>query len=100
MRETLNVLPGLTSPGSLAYFAEEARLPRSPEEAERFYLEEVLPRKIALDLVYVRNRSLRYDTELVIRTAASIVGAHDVFLRRQAWEAAEAKMLLHAEALG
>jgi lipopolysaccharide/colanic/teichoic acid biosynthesis glycosyltransferase len=94
MRETLDVLPGLTSPGSLAYFADEASLPGSPQEAETLYLTEILPRKIALDLVYVRNRSRAYDAELIIRTLASILGMREVFRRRVAWEAAEAAELV------
>jgi lipopolysaccharide/colanic/teichoic acid biosynthesis glycosyltransferase len=96
MRETLDVLPGLTSPGSLAYYADEASLPASPEEAERLYLAEILPRKIALDLVYVRNRSSRYDAELIIRTVASIIGVHGIFRRHAAWEVAEAAQLVEA----
>jgi lipopolysaccharide/colanic/teichoic acid biosynthesis glycosyltransferase len=98
MRETLDVLPGITSPGSLAYFADEQSLPQSPQDAERLYLTEILPRKIALDLVYVRNSSWRYDAELVVRTVASIVGAHNLFRRHREWEQAEAATLMSADA--
>jgi lipopolysaccharide/colanic/teichoic acid biosynthesis glycosyltransferase len=99
MRETLAVLPGLTSPGSLAYYADETALPKTPQEAERLYLTEILPRKIALDLVYVRHRSWRYDAELIIRTAASIVGARDIFRRHRDWEAAQAEALVQGGVL-
>lgn len=94
MIETLDVLPGLTSPGSLAYFAEESALPADANVALQVYVAELLPRKIARDLVYVRNRSWRYDAELVCRTVGSIVGAHTMFRRRQNWEVAEAARLL------
>ncbi len=96
MLETLRVLPGLTSPGSLAYYAAEASLPDDPFEAERVYIAELLPRKIALDLVYVRNRSWRYDAELVARTTASMVGLHGLFAGHRAWEQGEAERLLSA----
>jgi lipopolysaccharide/colanic/teichoic acid biosynthesis glycosyltransferase len=98
MRESLAVLPGLTSPGTLSYFAEEAQLSDDPTERERVYAAQLLPRKIALDLVYIRNRSSCYDAELVIRTLASIAGVTKIFRRHQEWEQTEACRLLQAEA--
>ncbi|MGI8761838.1 MAG: sugar transferase [Jatrophihabitantaceae bacterium] len=93
MHETLCVAPGIASPGSLAYYADEAALPQDAGEAQRRYLSEVLAGKLALELVYVRNRSWRYDVELVLRALAAILGRRDVFPARQAWERAEAKRL-------
>lgn len=94
MRRSLEVPPGLTSPGSLSYFAYEAELPSDPVEAERTYLCDRLPRKIALDLVYVDNRSRRYDLELVLRTIAGIAGVAGIFRTRESWEHQEAERLL------
>jgi lipopolysaccharide/colanic/teichoic acid biosynthesis glycosyltransferase len=66
--ETLAVRPGLSSPGSLyGYTHGDALL--SPERPEGSYAERLLPVKLALDLVYVRRASLRYDLTLVVRTA-------------------------------
>ncbi len=96
MLQTLAVLPGLTSPGSLHYYADEARLPDDAAEAEKIYVAELLPRKIALDLVYIRNRSWRYDVEVVVRTIASMLGHTGLFPARQAWERGEAERLLAA----
>lgn len=93
MRQTLAVLPGLTSPGSLKYYAEESQLPRDVGEAEAIYLSESLPRKIALDLVYIRNRSWRYDLEVVLRTVLLLVGMPGMFRRREEWERGEAEQL-------
>ncbi len=66
--ETLRVLPGLTSPGSIyAYTHGEAQLDmRDPDGC---YGERLLPLKLALDLVYVRRASLGYDLALIARTA-------------------------------
>jgi lipopolysaccharide/colanic/teichoic acid biosynthesis glycosyltransferase len=94
MRRTLNVLPGLTSPGSLDYFAREERMPADPAEAERVYVSTLLPRKAALDLVYIQNRSWHYDLQLVVRTAGSMLGARTLFRRRCAWERLEAAGLM------
>ena len=96
MLETLAVAPGLTSPGSLDYYAGEAGLPDDPAEAERVYVTELLPRKIALDLIYVQDRCWQYDVELVIRTLAAMVGIRSAFSAHSCRERAAATELLSA----
>lgn len=100
MLESLEVAPGITSPGSLHYFADEATLPDDPHQAERVYLDRLLPAKIALDLVYVRNRSLRYQLEIIMRTALGIIGLGRLFRTRLAWERAEADRILAVRTAG
>lgn len=92
MRESLLVRPGITSPGSLHYFADEDDLPREPAEAQRVYLDSLLRRKIALDLAYVRNRSFAYEMMLLLRTVLGILGLSGLF-RKQA----ERELALAAE---
>jgi lipopolysaccharide/colanic/teichoic acid biosynthesis glycosyltransferase len=99
LAQTLAVHPGLTSPGSLDYFARESALPSDPVEAERVYVTVLLPRKAALDLVYIQNRTWRYDVQLVVRTVASLVGTRTLFRRRRSWERLEAAGLMRAAAL-
>lgn len=71
--ETLNVLPGLASPGSIYNYTHGERLlSQSPSGAERLYVERLLPVKLALEVVYVREASLLYDLKVVLRTAATI----------------------------
>lgn len=71
--ETLDVLPGLMSPGSIYNYTHgEAML--VTDDAERLYVERLLPLKLALDLVYVRHASWRYDLRLVGRAAWAIAG--------------------------
>ncbi len=82
MWESLQVRPGITSPGSLHYFAEEDDLPDDPSEAQRVYLDSLLGRKIALDLVFVRNRTFGYELALIARTFLGIVGADHLFVRQ------------------
>lgn len=66
-RETLNVRPGLSSPGSIFYYTEgEALLQGS--DPERLYVEKLLPTKLALDLAYTRNLSLGYNVKVIART--------------------------------
>jgi len=71
-RETLDVLPGLASPGSIYNYTHGEKL-LAEGEAETAYVERLLPVKLALDLVYVRERSLAYDLSIVWRTAVTIV---------------------------
>jgi len=70
--ETLDVRPGLTSPGSLYYYAHTEETLQG--DADGQYAERLLPVKLALDLVYVREQSLDYDMRLIARTVAIIVG--------------------------
>lgn len=57
--ELLRMKPGLTSLAQVAYRDEETLLP--DRDTERYYLTHVLPRKLALDLFYVRHWSLVLD---------------------------------------
>jgi lipopolysaccharide/colanic/teichoic acid biosynthesis glycosyltransferase len=74
---TLDVRPGLTSPGSVWYYTT-AESELTNDDPERHYVERVLPTKLALDLVYVRDVSWRYDLVLIGRTilvlAALVIG--------------------------
>jgi lipopolysaccharide/colanic/teichoic acid biosynthesis glycosyltransferase len=71
--ETLEVRPGLASPGSLYSTTHgEGRL--RPDQAERDYVERVLPVKLALDVVYVRRASPWYDAALIARTVGIVAG--------------------------
>ncbi len=72
-RETLRVLPGLTSPGSIFYHAQGEDL-LDPEDPETVYLTRLLPIKLALDIVYIREASLRYNLRLIGRTITAILG--------------------------
>ena len=76
-RETLTVRPGLASPGSIYNFThgepqlETRALPG--EDASATYARVLLPRKLALDLVYVREASLGADLRIMMRAAAAIL---------------------------
>jgi len=65
--ETLRVRPGLASPGSL-YDSTHGEPLVGSADPERAYVERLLPVVLALDLIYVRRASLRYDATVVART--------------------------------
>jgi lipopolysaccharide/colanic/teichoic acid biosynthesis glycosyltransferase len=69
--ETLRVLPGLASPGSLYSYTHGERL-LGRDDPERDYVERLLDTKLALDTVYVREASFAYDLLIVLRTLWTI----------------------------
>lgn len=74
--ETLAVAPGLASPGSIYSTTHGERQLGSGAGAgtiDTTYVDELLPRKLALDLVYVRAASRGYDLRIVWRAIAVIV---------------------------
>ena len=79
-RETLAVRPGLASPGGL-YSTTHGERWLSSGDPERDYLERLLPLKLALDVIYVRRRSLGYDLAVIVRTIA-VVAARILGRRR------------------
>lgn len=65
-KELLSVRPGLTSPASIIYRSEEQLL--SNTSAMDQYLEQVLPNKLRLDQLYLRNRSFIGDLDIIFMT--------------------------------
>jgi lipopolysaccharide/colanic/teichoic acid biosynthesis glycosyltransferase len=76
-RETLAVRPGLASPGSIYNYthAEQELDSRAlpGEDVATTYARLVLPRKLALDLVYVREASVAADLRIMLRAARVIL---------------------------
>jgi lipopolysaccharide/colanic/teichoic acid biosynthesis glycosyltransferase len=70
--ETLAVRPGLASPGSIYSSTHGAAL-LAGTDPEAAYAAQLLPLKLALDVVYVRRASLWYDARIVGRTLRVIV---------------------------
>jgi lipopolysaccharide/colanic/teichoic acid biosynthesis glycosyltransferase len=74
-RRVLDVPPGLTDPASLLYRDEEAVLARVGEaDRERYYVEELVPRKIALSLAYVAVAGIGADLKVMARTGLAVLG--------------------------
>lgn len=97
MMETLDVPPGITGPGSLHFFQQERDLPTDPKLAMKVYACELLPQKLALELVYVRSRSLDYELQLIIRTVLGILGGRDPMKGTAEKELVEARQILAKE---
>ena len=70
-RKVLGVRPGMTGPTVLAFIDEEDLLRGG--DAESVYVTEVMPRKLAIDLEYVRHASFAGDLGILGRTAVTVV---------------------------
>ena len=66
-QELLRVLPGITGPAAVEY-ASESHLLSLQQDPVRFYEESIMPRKIEIDLHYIRTRSLRGDLRILAQT--------------------------------
>ena len=69
---SLDVPPGLTSPGSVFYYTHGEQL-LSDGEAEDFYVTRLLPLKMAIDLDYLKSSTLWTDLNVILRTASVLV---------------------------
>lgn len=75
-RNVLLMRPGLTDPASLAY-RNENELLDAGEDRERTYVEEIMPRKLALNYGYIRGFSLWGDIKLIFSTVFTLLGIID-----------------------
>jgi lipopolysaccharide/colanic/teichoic acid biosynthesis glycosyltransferase len=66
-KELLSVLPGITGPAAVEY-ASESHLLSLQQDPIRFYEESIMPRKIEIDLDYIRTRTLRGDLKILAQT--------------------------------
>ena len=64
--QILKVRPGITSAASFIYRREEELL--NGEDWEKKYCEEILPKKLSVDLEYINNRTLGSDIKLILKT--------------------------------
>ena len=70
-RQVLKLRPGITDEASIEFRDEEALL-ATAQDPERFYVEQCIPRKIALNLEYARRASLWADIGVILRTVGLV----------------------------
>ena len=70
-REVLALLPGITDPASLKYFDENELLSQQAEPL-KFYLEEVMPDKIDINLRYAQDATFLSDLKVILDTVSRI----------------------------
>lgn len=68
----LSIRPGITDFASIAYRNENDLLAVS-EDPELTYIHEIMPRKIELNLEYIRNQSIWMDIKLILYTLSALI---------------------------
>lgn len=71
-KEIFSVRSGITSPASIV-FSDEEYLMDQVEDPEKFYIEQIMPYKIELNLYYIENQNFFYDIWLIIATLLKII---------------------------
>jgi len=72
----LSVRPGLTDYASLVYM-NEGELLGKHKDPEKFYVEEIMPEKLALNLKYLEDKNLKTDLQIIIKTMKQIISGSD-----------------------
>jgi len=70
-KEMLNLKPGITDYASIAFVNESALLAKH-QDAEAFYIKEIMPLKIELNRKYAEDKSLRNYFTIILKTFFSI----------------------------
>jgi lipopolysaccharide/colanic/teichoic acid biosynthesis glycosyltransferase len=69
--KVLSVRPGLTDYASLEYFDENEVLAKT-DDPHKTYVEEIMPRKLALNLKYIEEQSFLTDLKIIGKTVRRI----------------------------
>ena len=71
-QQVLSIKPGLTDYASIKY-ADESELLAKAANPEQFYIETVMPDKLAINLKYIKSRSLAMDMGILFKTIGKIL---------------------------
>ena len=72
-KRVFTVRSGVSSPASIV-FSDEEYLMEQVADPEKFYIEQIMPYKIQLNLYYIDNRNFKYDLYLILATFLKIIG--------------------------
>ena len=70
-RRLLEERPGITGPATIAFMDEETML--SGGDGERRYLEDVMPRKLEVELDYIDRATFTSDLAILLKTVAVVL---------------------------
>lgn len=71
-KKVLTVRPGITDIASIVYRNENELLKES-ENPEEYYVKEIMPDKLRLNLSYLKDRSFFKDIKIILRTFKAII---------------------------
>ena len=71
-QQALSIKPGLTDYASIKY-VDESELLAKAENPEQFYIKTIMPDKLAINLKYIKSRSLAMDMGILFKTIGKIL---------------------------
>jgi len=71
-KTVLSVKPGITDYASI-YFRNETELLKNAENPEKLYIEDIMPKKLALNKKYILEQSFILDLKIIFKTLIEIV---------------------------
>ena len=72
-KKVLDLVPGITDPASIAFCNESELLGESSHPEEK-YLNEIMPAKIRLNLLYSRQATVCEDFKVILKTLKCLIG--------------------------
>jgi lipopolysaccharide/colanic/teichoic acid biosynthesis glycosyltransferase len=84
LREFLSTRPGMTGAATVHFRHEEEILPTKvrAEELEAYYIQNILPKKMQLDVDYAARATFRSDLALLFATLVEVLSGHGAWSRR------------------
>lgn len=70
-KRVLVARPGITDYASIMFINENELLAQA-EHPEEFYIKEIMPKKLELNLIYINNPSIFKDLQLILKTGRKI----------------------------
>lgn len=71
-KQVLSVKPGITDYASI-YYRNETEILKNANNPEKFYIEEILPKKLKLNKRYILEQSFWNDIKIILKTFVVIV---------------------------
>ena len=71
-KQVLKIKPGLTDYASLK-FIDENQLLSEVDDPEHYYITEIMPQKLRLNLTYLQHRSLWIDIKIILQTFRRLI---------------------------
>ena len=71
-KQVMSVRPGITGPAQFAHRYEEQML-KGQIDPEKFYLSQIMPKKIAIDLKYIQKRTIATDMWWLFKTVFGLL---------------------------
>ncbi len=70
-KRVLDVRPGVVGPAQIKYRHEELIL-KDKEDPDTYYVQELMPQKIEIDLNYIQNRSFLLDIKIIFKALLAV----------------------------